>query len=303
MPMKKYALRRTRKPTMKKAKKMVTKLHKKKARKGMDTFFLRAKEVSTILPGQGATVANYIYWACTLDPTVLGGIGSFNTFLNNAEFNLYRQIYDKFRINSVHVRVIPKANVLDQAHAQLDSSYNTTGDGCIHTCIDRDGVAPSNIAAISRYTSYKKYSVLKPWSRTYSVKYPMGVWLDCQSPATFSMAKELGLTGGVTFYAENILEDNSELFNEPYAQIETYYNIVFQGKTSASIKPVTNVSGQVIGVQLVNPEGVEPNRPLTVPVGVRGTLQSDTRLRGTYDVGPTGSTGILTSSITDVGTA
>lgn len=297
MPMKKYGARRTRKPTMKKVKSMVTKLHKKKAQKNMDTFFLRAKEVSTIIPGQGALVANYIYWACTLDPTAPTGAGGFNSFLANAEFNLYRQIYDKFRINSVHVRVIPKANVIDMVQAQNDTSYNTTGDGCIHTCVDRDGIAVSNIAAISRYPSYKKYSLLKPWSRSYSVKYPTGIWLDCQSPATFSMAKELGLQGGVTFYAENLLEDNNEIWNEPYAQVETYYNIVFQGKTSASIKPVTDgTSGAIIGVQLINPEGVEPNRPLTVPRSVRGTLVSDTRL-----VGQQSSNNEI--SITDVGTA
>lgn len=277
--MKRYGARKPRTKPMnaRKAKKIVTKIHKKKAQKNMDTFFLKAKQISTIVPGQGLNVSNYIYWSCTLDPNPSN---AFNTYLNNAEFNLYKQIYDKFRINSVHVKVMPKANVLGQEQAQLDSNYNTTGDGCIHTCLDRDGSAISNIAVISRYPSYKKYSVLKSWSRSYSVKYPVGVWLDCQAPANFSMAKELGLTGGITMYAENLLEDNTELFNEPYAQIEVSYNIVFQGKNSATIDPVKDASGNVIGVSLVNPEGVIANRAFTVPRSVRGTLENDTRLVG-----------------------
>lgn len=258
----------------------------------MDTFFLRAKQVSTIIPGQGVSVSNYIYWCTTLDPTTPSQNQS---YLGNAEFNLYRQMYDKFRVNSVHIKVIPKANVLDQATGQLDSAYNLSGDGVVHTCIDRDGVAPSSIAAISRYPSYKRFDVKKNWSRSYSISYPKGVWLDCQSPATFSMTKELGLSGGITFYAENLLEDNNELYNEPYAQIECYYNIVFQGKTSAQLSAVLDGSGSVVGVTVTNPD-TTPNRAFTVPRNVRGTLQNDTRLTQTGISAPPQETAITDAS-------
>lgn len=262
------------KPSVAKAKRVVTKVRKSKAKRNMDTFFLKAKTVSTIVPAQGVAVANYVYWASTLDPT--SSPAGNNQFLTNAEFKLYSQMYDKFRINKVTMKIVPKANVSDIAINQLDTNYNLTGDGMVHTCIDRDGLAPSNIAAISRYPSYKKFSVLKTWSRSYSIRYPTGVWLDCQSPASFTMAKELGLTGGITLYAENFLEDNYEIFNEPWAQVEHSYDIVFQGKTSASLTAVSDASGNVIGVSVVNNPAV-PNLPPTVPTNIRGTLSKDTR--------------------------
>jgi len=258
---------KTRKPSMRKAKRMVAKSHKSKAKKNMDTFFLKAKSIYNVVPSQGAYVANYVMGYAPL----LGG-----NLLNNAEFNLYRLQYDKYRVNSVTAKWIPKANVLDQANAQGDGSYNLTGDGAIHTCIDRDGQAPSSTAAISRYPSYSKKSLMKTWSRTYSIKYPMGVWLDCQDPAgNTQLISTLGLAGGVNWYAENFLEDNYEVFNEPVAALELSWSVVFQGKTSASLTFATDDSGLVIGVTMT-PFQLGTTLAPTPLTNVRGTI-ADTR--------------------------
>lgn len=259
----------SRKPTMAKAKKMVTKQRKAKAKKNMDTFFLKTKVSAVITPSQGFAVANYIYNSFTLDPNSAA-------YITNAEFNLYKLQYDKFRVNSVKVTFIPKANVLDAVNNNNDGAFNVTGDGKCHTCVDRDGIAPASTAIISRYPSYRSYSVLKPWSRSYSVRYPTGIWLDAQAPATFTMSKELGLTGGVTVYAENLLEDNYEAYNEPWGTVLVEHNIVFQGKTSNSLTGVYDGSGNLTGVT-INALSATPIRAQTTLVNVRGTLDQDTR--------------------------
>jgi len=258
---------RRKRPSMAKAKRMVTKSHKAKAKKNMDTFFLKAKSQYNVVPQQGVSVANYVYGVAPL-------LGS--QLLGNAEFNLYRIQYDKYRVNSVTAKWIPKANVLDQANAQGDGTFNVTGDGAIHTCVDRDGLAPSSTAAISRYASYKKMSIMKTWTRTYSIKYPVGIWLDCQAPFdNTSLIASLGLGGSVTWYAENFLEDNYELFNEPVAALELSWSVVFQGKTSASLAFTTDESGLVTGVTMT-PFTAAPLLPITPLTNVRGTI-ADTR--------------------------
>lgn len=258
-------------PSMAKAKRMVTNQRKLKAKKNMDTYFLKCKTLSSLTPTQGVSVSNYVYNIFSMDPT-----GPYAGYISNAEFNLWRLQYDKFRVNSVKITVTPKANVLDLATgANNDASFNLTGDGMVHTCVDRDGAAPSSTAIISRYPSYRKYSVLKPFSRTYSIKYPTGIWVDCDKPGAFTLAKELGLTGGITIYAENVLEDNYEAFNEPWAQVVVEYNIVFQGKTSNSLSGVYDGSGNLVGVTInaVQEGGGLAVTPLT---NIRGTF-ADTR--------------------------
>jgi len=281
-----------RKPSMAKAKKMVTNQRRGKAKKNMDTFFFKSKVTATITPQQGALVANYIYNSFTLDPT-----GASAAYMSNAEFNLYRGLYDKFRVNSVKVTFIPKANVLDQLNNNNDTQLNTTGDGKIHHCIDRDGVAPSSISRLSRYPSYRYTSVLKKFSRIYSVKYPVGVWIDCDAPAGFSMSRELGLTGGVTIYAENILEDSGEVYNEPWASVLVEHNIVFQGKTSGTLTAVYDQSNppNLVGVS-VGYTTNDPNLAQSPMLNIRGTLDSDKRLDDT-------AVAITETAITDSGTA
>lgn len=257
----------TKKPSVSKAKKVVTKVHKRRAAKNMDTFFLKAKTVMNVVPAQGVTVANYSYGLAQL----LGG-----NLLTNSEFNFYALQYDRFRVNSVTIKWTPKANVLDQASGQDDTKYNVTGDGMIHTCIDRDAQAPSSIAAISRYPSYRKFSIMKKWSRTYKAVYPLGTWLDCQNPTqNTQVINTLGLAGNVTWYAENFLEDNYELWNEPVAEISLEWNVVYQGKTSGSLSFTTDEGGNVTGVK-ITPVSPTSNLPLTPLLNVRGSIK-DTR--------------------------
>lgn len=255
------------KPSMAKAKQMVTKQRKTKAKKNMDTFFLKARTVLNVVPSQGTSVANYTHGLAQL----LGGnLGT------NAEFQFYRLQYDRFRVNSVIIKWTPKANVLDQASGQDDAKFNLTGDGMIHTVVDRDGQAPSSIAAMSRYPSYRKYSIMKKWSRTYSTTYPQSIWLDCQDPfGNTQLISTLGLGGTVTWYGENFLEDNYEVWNEPIAEISLEWNIVFQGKTSGTLTFETNEAGEVTSVQ-IKPVDMTANLPLTPLINVRGTIR-DTR--------------------------
>jgi ACT domain-containing protein len=92
------------------------------------------------------------------------------------------------------------------------------------------------------------------------------------------MAKELGLTGGVTIYAENILEDNFEILNEPWATVVVEHNIVFQGKTSNSLSGVYNEALELVGVTInrIDNALILPQTPVTM---VTGTLDNDTKTR------------------------
>jgi len=280
---------------LKKAQNMVTKNRKVKAKKNMDTFFLKARTVGNLVPTQGVQVANYLYNTFTLS----GNQVSTMSYINNAEFNLYRLQYDKFRVNSVMVKVVPKANVLDQTAGQNDAAFNLVGDGMWHTVIDRDGNGPSNITALSRFPSYRKYDNKKPWSRSYSIKYPIGVWMDCQNPSNFDMDKSLGQQGGITIYGENFLEDNFEAYNEPVGEIEVTYNIVFQGKTSNSLGASYDASGNLIGVTILSQDVYTPYTQ-TVISNIRGTIPgpngpNDTR--ATSDLGA--DTGIVEVPVSD----
>jgi len=273
MALRRRSTRKARKPSMKKAKAMVTKQRKQKAKRNMDTFFLKARNEGTITPSQGLTVANYVYWAVDLDPTNGSSYGM--SHRNNAEFQLYKRMYDKYRINSVRVTVTPKANVLDAVVGQNDALYTLSGSGVIHTVVDRDDRAPSNVAAMTRYPSYRKYSTLKKFSRSYAVKYPTGVWIDCQNPEDFELRKGLGLLGGPTFYAENFVEDGGEVFNEPWAEVVVEYNIVFQGKTQGQLSFSFDEGGKVTSVTIEDHDITE-SAPITEPAP-RGTV-SDLRI-------------------------
>lgn len=224
---------RSRKPKMSlaKAKKMVTKNRKVKAKKNMDTFFLKARYSGVITPQQGAIVANYVYF----NPSLVNATDA-TAITNNSEFKLYQAQYDKVRINSMRLVVRPRGTVLDQVLAQDDAKINGTGQNTVYTAIDRDGKVPANVPRVLRMPSYKKYGATKTFSRSYAVKYPTGVWLDCQNIfEDQTLINRLGLNGSIVVYGENLIEDNLEIFNEPWADFDLYFNCVFQGKTSASI--------------------------------------------------------------------
>lgn len=233
MPTRKYAKKTMykRKPTVAAAKKVVTKAKRKAKAKNMDTFALTCKMTMTSIPSQGATVSNYVYHNFPL----MNATSSYDV-TQNSEFALFKNMYDQVRINSILVKVTPKANTLSMAEAQYDSNLTMTGDGIVHTCIDRDGAAPWNIAGVSKYSSYRKYNVKKSFSRSYRVTWPKGVWLDAQSIYDDqTLLKRLGCTGGITLYAENLPEDINEVINEPWADIHIYYNVVFRGKSGNAL--------------------------------------------------------------------
>ena len=257
-----------RKPTMRKAKAMVSKQHKKMAKRNMDTFALTCRASGTITPSQGVTVSNYVSWWVPLLSTAT------NVSVSNiAEFNLYRTMYDRVRINSVRINVVPKANVLDQRQAQNDALVNASGDGLIHTVVDRDDQPPGSISRLMRYPSYKRFSVLRKFSRSYSVTYPKGIWLDCQDIySDTTLLSRLGLTGGIYAYGESFLEDNGEVINEPWATVELVYNCVFEGKTSANLT-YDPVSG-VVSVAPTGPSQILADSPVTV---LYGTINSDVK--------------------------
>lgn len=246
-----------------KAKKRVAKVKKARAKKGKDTFYLNCKVTGTVTPSQGVSVSNYVYGTYYL----LNQTSSISPVLN-PEFILYQNLYDRVRINSVKITVTPKANFLALNAAQQDADFTLTGDNMIHTVIDNDGQAPAVKARLTRYSSYKKYSLLKKWSRRYSVKYPSSVWLDCQKIfEDMSLLKRLGLTGGITVYAENVLEDKFEMINEPLYDVLVEYGCVFQGRGEGSL----SYNGTTKAIT-VTPSDESAYPPETAVVPLSGTI-------------------------------
>lgn len=259
-------------PTMKRAKKMLARRKKSMAKKNMDTYFLRTRITASILPSQGITVSNYIssFWKL-LDQTSAVGV------TQSSEFTLFSNIYDRVRVNRMRIRVVPKANVLDQATAQNDANLTVSGDGRVHTAIyrDPDGFSTS-VSRFQRQPSYRAYSVLKPFTRSYQIKYPTGVWLNCQDIySDETLLQRLGAYGGVGLYAENVLEDAGEIFNEPWASLEISYDCVFQGKVSAVL--TQDESGNVC----IAPPTATTVAPSRI-VGISGTF-NDTHVTGIVD--------------------
>lgn len=219
------------KRAVRKAKRQIARKKKVQASHNKDTFFLKAKMEAVLTPSQGVTVSNYLSWF----PQLLNATSAYG-IANNPEFQFWSKLYDQVRVNSMTIRVVPKANVLDQTNAQNDGTYRVTGDGLIHHVIDRDGAGPQNVSLLQRYSSYRKSSVLKPWTRSYGIKYPTDIWLDTSNIfEDESLLKRLGANGGIYVYAENILEDLGELLNEPYAAVYITYNCVFRGKTMGAM--------------------------------------------------------------------
>lgn len=256
-----HAPRQQRRPRA--MRKRIARKKKAQAAQNKDTFFLKAQMMATLTPTQGITVANYLSWF----PQLLNATSPYGV-AQNAEFNFWCKLYDQVRVNSMTIHVVPKANVLDQTNAQNDGSYRVTGDGLIHHVIDRDSIGPQNINALQKYSSYRKVSVLKPWKRSYGIKYPTDVWLDTLNIfEDETLLKRLGANGGIYVYAENLLEDLGELINEPYATVYITYNCVFRGKTMGSL--TFNEDGSVTLKSLDSLE----RAPETEPVVLTGVMK------------------------------
>ena len=268
MPYTRKYRKRTTKPSVRKAKRIVSKIKKSRAKKNMDTFFLKARVNGMCVPAQGITVANYIssFWKLLDENSAVG-------VYNNAEFRLFSSLYDRVRVNSITVKWTPKANVMTAFDAQDQSVKTNNGDGLVHTVVlrDDDGFQQS-IARLSRMGSYKPYSILKRWRRTYSIKYPTGVWLDCQNIfSDNTLLERLGTQGGI--YGQHFMEDSSEIFNQPIAAVEITYNCVFQGKI------MTNLGFDADTITVSKPVPT-PYTPTDL-VAITGTTEYD----GRYDAG------------------
>lgn len=262
-------MNRKNKPSLRKAKKVVAKAQAKKRSKQLDTYFLKVKMEGQIIPVQGVSVANYInQWL-----PLCSGTSAFD-WTKSADYITMKYQYDQVRINGMRIVITPKANVLDQVNAQNDANLTLIGDGMIHTAIDRDSQTPANISAMTRYSSYKRYSLNKKFSRTYQIKWAKGVWLDCGSEyANTTLLTQIGAFGGIGLYAENLIEDKLEWFNEPYADITIYYNVVLRGK----ITPNTgyDASGNVV---LYKPETLAYNPQSAMVLTAGGLAGANRRL-------------------------
>lgn len=268
------------KATKNKIIKQKSKSDKKKAKVNLDTKSVVCTTNLICNASQGVTVNNYVYAGIPFafnNPNSLG---------YNQLYNFYCSQYQRVRINKMVVKVVPKANVLDQGNAQLDSNFAVNGDGLVHTCIDRDSIAPASIATIQKYPSYKPFSVMKTFSRAMKVLWPKGTWLSTKnaldSPTSLALLQQLGATGTVTLYAENLLEDNWEILNEPWANIEIQWHCVFQGYDAPAMKVSQDPSGNNIYTLYPQP---------AIPVVAQSTLSAVTgQLNGDYVIDLSGNT-------------
>lgn len=176
---------------------------------------------------------------------------SINSVYQFPEFQLLKNQYDRVRINSVTIQWIPRANlasIVDQFN--VSSAYPQTGDMAFHTCIDRDGRTPSTIPQIQRYSSYKKFSILRGWTRTYKMTYPKSYWVNCQGPnSDASTLQSLGGLGYLGAYAEDLPYGlvQSPGGNIPLGTFKVTYNVVFQGKVMTGITINDDGSVTVLG--------------------------------------------------------
>lgn len=244
--------------------------HKKRqARNNTDTLFVPVDVTGILKPQQGVTVSNYLSWF----PQLLADPSSTISVQNANKFMVHAIMYDKVRINSMTLRIVPKANTLDQATAQNDATLTLTGDNMIHTCVDRNNCPPADITSLAQYSSYKAYDSKKPFVKTYKVVYPKGVWLDTlkgkidQTDTT--LLKKLGLLGGIYLYAENFVEDVGEIFNEPWANFRITYNCVFMGKSLPNLSASYNEDGSIKSLSLKPIENLT-NPDQTLPTDVKG---------------------------------
>jgi len=268
---------RKKKMSVAKAKGVVAKAKRTAGKSNKDTFSLKCRTEATILPQQGVSVSNYVYTTIPLFAQA-SDVG----FYKNAQFQLYKKLYDQYRVNSVTMKIVPKANMLSQDMAQRDADFTTSGTGLVHSVIDRDGPASMNVQTLVRYPSYRKHSVMKPFSRTYGIKWPTEVWLTTNEayPDQLAIVKQIGGLGGIYVYGEDLIEDRTEVFNEPWASLEVTYNIVFRGQISTNFgyDPMTDTI--TLAPLTIN--------PLPVPtqlVHVKGSI-NDTSAYQTTDADP-----------------
>jgi len=229
-------------------KKMVKKAKKARARareNNMDNHTVVHKLSGSITPQQGLTVSNYIYTYWTPCAKVLSPPQS-NQLLLSSAFGLYRNMYDQYRVNSVTVTLIPRANVVDAILLvqQNDSAQITQGKGVYYSCEDRDGIAPGLVGALNKMASVKVHKLTSRMTRTYRPNNAKNLWFDCQDPAGLTEpAKAAGYFGGITIYGESLPELLGQLANSVWADCEVSYSVTYRGKSMTSL--TVNEDGSV----------------------------------------------------------
>lgn len=247
---------KSRKPAVKKSA-----VRKKAVAQGLDQIRRSFKMTTALTPGQGVLVSNYIRSFVSPQPGATSGTLSWST---NPECRLFRSMYDRFRINSISIRIVPRANV--QLSIGVGGSSQNNSQGMYYVGFDRDSVGPSSVIQMKRLKSTKAYSQLKGCRHTYSIKYPKGVtWdtlADYDSPesGTRNMMQSLGIYGGITIYGENFPENADRILNNTWADMELSYNMTFYSYSPRDIQydPETD---QVTIRQTDEPEG-EAVQPL-----------------------------------------
>jgi len=196
------------------------------------------KMSGAVNPTQGTNVSNYVYWMNSVSPYLSGSQSVSQSLSSSTEFALYKQMYDQFRVHSVNIRVVPRYKTTEQVALNLTEATLTMGKNVFYSVIDRDGIAPSSIPALKRYSSIKVHKNDKPMSRTYVVKYEgANGWFDCQQPQMQNaIQSNLGLDGGITFYGESFMENLNEEVNGIWADMEITYKVSFRGKSLISLK-------------------------------------------------------------------
>lgn len=213
----------------------------------MDDHTVVHKLAGSITPLQGLTVSNYVYSYWTPGITASPSPGQSNPLIGSAEFQLYRNLYDQFRVNRVTVRIIPRANVVDQTSliAQNDTGSITQGKGVYYTVEDRDGIAPGYIGSMNKYASVKVTRLTSKLTRSYSPSNSKVTWYDCQDPAGLDqLQRSTGMRGGITIYAESLPEVTNAVLNSVWADVEVLYSVTYRGK--AMVNLTVNEDGSVL---------------------------------------------------------
>lgn len=212
----------------------------------MDDHTVIHKVAGSITPLQGLTVSNYVYTYWSPAPNYLSPAQS-NPLFSSAEFNLYRNLYDQFRVNRVTIRIIPRANVVDATNlvTQNDSASITQGKGVYYTVEDRDGIAPGYIGSMNKYASVKVTRLTSKLTRTYMPTNAKSLWFDCQDPAGLDqISRSIGMRGGITLYAESLPEVTNAVLNSVWADVEVLYSVTYRGK--AMVNLTVNEDGSVL---------------------------------------------------------
>lgn len=249
---KKY-VRRARKPAAK----------RKLVKQGLDSVVKYIKASAPLDPGQGVSVANYIRSFVSLQPAASSTQLSWN---GNPEARLWRSMYDRFRIESVSIKIVPRANMQSSIGVGGGSQNNSLG--MYYVVADRDSAFTGGLSQVRRLKSGKGFSQLKGCRRTYSVKYPKGLTFDTLSdydistttPGVIDQMKMLGIYGGLTIYGENFPENVGRTFNQTWADMEITYKMRFYSYTIGTIQydPETDLVQITSGDTLASPDLVQP---------------------------------------------